>query len=306
MDRRSFVKACVTTAGVGALAASGLGLAAGLAIPRKPGLPPVRYFGTHRVAGPAPRGLPYIPIEVKDGVFVGKTTLAGRAGILGMETDDEINVLEWYKYCGHSGAPGLKPDFTDDNKLTYLSKDEYEEKITPWFKAYLPPPTKPGEQRELGQPIKTEHFAADGFGAAFEWRSDGIPLGIGVLTGVIIRAPKSELTRVESTVPPAKPISQEEFDWVKREVFAEHEGNVYVAVSSFCTHFCCAPGYRELEKLARPRAAWDNLFCTCHNSNYNYREPVWFTFAPVVATEAGGFDPLLARGGGAGGSGGGH
>jgi Rieske Fe-S protein len=86
---------------------------------------------------------------------------------------------------------------------------------------------------------------------------------------------------------------------VLKNIFCEFEGNLYVAVSSFCTHFCCAPGYREAEKLARPRAAWDNIFCTCHNSNYNYRQPVAFSFAPEVATESGGFDPMMSRAGGA-------
>ena len=283
MDRRSFVKACATTAGLGALAASGLGMAAGLAIPRKPGAPPVRYFGAHRVAGPAPRGIPYIPITVQDGVFVGKTTLDPMPG-----EDTPVNPLEWYKYCGHSGAPGLNAEFTDDNTLTYLAKEEYEHAITPWFKPYL------------NQPITPDHFPAESFGAAFVWRSAG-QAGANVLTGVIIRAPVAEVELVAATVPPAKGITQEEFDWLKQNVFAEVDGKIFIAVSSFCTHFCCAPGYREAEKLARPRDAWDNIFCTCHNSNYNYRQPVAYTFAPEVATEAGGFDPLLTRGGGGGG-----
>jgi nitrite reductase/ring-hydroxylating ferredoxin subunit len=275
----------VTTAGVGALAASGLGLAAGLAIPRKPGAPPIRYFGAHRVAGPAPRGIPYIPIGLQDGVFIGKPSVphfeAGEA---------DINVLDWYKYCGHSGAPGLQPGFTDDNTITYLPKEEYEHLITPWFKPYL------------DQPVRLEHFPADNFGAAFKWRSENQG-GANVVTGVIIRVARSQVKRVESTVPPAKPISEDEFNWLLENVFHVEGNSVYIGVSSYCTHFCCAPGYREAEKLARPRAAWDNIFCTCHNSNYNFREPVAFTFAPEVATEAGGFDPLLQRGGG-GGSGG--
>lgn len=288
MDRRSFVKACVTTAGVGALAASGLGLAAGLAIPRKAGLPPVRYFGAHRVAGPAPRGIPYIPIAIENGAFVGKTTLSAKAGILGRDSHEEVDVLEWYKYCGHSGAPGLHAESTDDNVLRYLPKEEYEHIITPWFKQWL------------NQPVRVEHFPADNFGAAFRWRSEG-QSGSNVITGSIIRVAESELKLVGSAVPPGKPISATEFEWVKDNVFVRDQGSIYVGVSSYCTHFCCAPAYREAELLARPRAAWDNIFCTCHNSNYNFREPVWFNFAPEVATESGGFDPLLARGGAASG-----
>lgn len=286
MDRRSFVKACVTTGTLGALAASGLGMAAGLAIPRKPGAPPVKYFGAHRVAGPAPRGLPYIPITVENGTIVGKTILPPLPG----SDDTETNTLEWFKYCGHSGAPGLQRDGADDNTLYYLAKEEYEHAITPWFKPYL------------NQPVRPEHFPASSFGAAFQWRSAG-QAGANVLTGVVIRAPVDEVERVAAAVPPAKTISEEDFAWLKENVFAQHEGKLFIAVSSFCTHFCCAPGYREAEKLARPRDAWDNIFCTCHNSNYNHRQPVSYNFAPEVATESGGFDPLLTRSGGSGGGG---
>ena len=279
MDRRSFVKTCVGVAAGGAIAASGLGMAAGLAIPRKPGGSLIRYFGAHRVAGPAPRGVPYIPVTVEDGVFVGKPTIQGPDGA-------EINVLDWYKYCGHAGAPGLQPNFTRDNTLTYFEKEDYK-KLTPWFKDYY------------GQPIRPEHFPGDGFGAAFVWRSKG-QSGANILSGVLIKAPARELRYVTSAVSPAKPLKDEaEYQFVLDNVF--HEG--FVGVSTFCTHFCCVPGYRENEGLARPRNAWDNMFCTCHNSNYNHRQPVAYTFSPEVVADAseGGFDPLLTRGGGGGG-----
>jgi Rieske Fe-S protein len=279
MDRRSFVKTCVGVAGAGALAASGLGLAAGLAIPRKAGAPPVRYFGAHRVGGPAPRGIPYIPITVENGQFVGKTSVPTLDGT------GTIDTLQWYRYCGHSGAPGLNPAFTKDNTFTYLAKEEYETFITPWFKEYL------------NQPVLVDQFPAENFGAAVQWRSKG-QTGSNVLTGIIIRAPVKEVERVIATKAPAKPITEAEFQWVKKNIFHEENGKLFIGVSSFCTHFCCSPGYREAEKLARPRNAWDNIFCTCHNSNYNYRQPVSFSFSPEVATESGGFDPLLLRAGG--------
>lgn len=284
MDRRSFVKTCVGVAGAGALAASGLGLAAGLAIPRAPGEPPIKYYGAHRVAGPAPRGIPYIPITVdSSGNFVGKPTIPSIDGT------GEVDVLSWYKYCGHSGAPGLQQGFTDDNTVSYLAKEEYESIITPWFKPLL------------GQPARPEHFPSESFGAAIVWRSEG-QSGSSVLTGILIKAPAKEVRLVDSTVPPAKPISKEEYDYVMENIFhVTDKGEIYIGVSSFCTHFCCAPGYREAEKLARPRAAWDNIFCTCHNSNYNFRQPVSYAFSAEKATESGGFDPLLTRGGGSGG-----
>ena len=281
MNRRSFVKLCLGAAGAGAVAASGIGMAAGLAIPRKPGGALLRYFGAHRVAGPAPRGVPYIPITVENGVFVGKTTLPSME-----EGGEPMNVLDWYKYCGHAGAPGLKQDFTNDNTLTYFEKEDYRT-LTPWFKD------------RFGQPIRPTDFPGNGFGAAFVWRSKGQG-GANILSGVIIKAHPSEIEYVASAVSPAKPLKdQAEFDYVRKNVFHEN----FIAVSTFCTHFCCVPGYREAEKLARPRNAWDNMFCTCHNSNYNFRQPVAYTFSPETVADptAGGFDPLLTRQGGGGG-----
>ena len=283
MDRRSFVKTCVGVAGAGAIAASGLGMAAGLAIPRRAGGSLIRYFGAHKVGGPAPRGVPYIPITVQDGVFVGRPSVPSPDG------QGEMNVLDWYKYCGHAGAPGLQPGFTEDNTLTYFIAEEKLRAITPWYKDLL------------GQPVRPEDFPGDGFGAGFIWRSQG-QSGPNVLTGVIIKAAEREMSLATTVVPPAKAIPEEEFAYVRREIF--HEG--FVGVSTFCTHFCCIPGYREAEGLARPRDAWDQMFCTCHNSVYNHRQPVAYTFSPEVVggAEEGGFDPLLTKK--QGGGGGGH
>ncbi|MEA3199204.1 MAG: hypothetical protein QOE90_632 [Thermoplasmata archaeon] len=285
MNRRSFVKTCVGVAGAGALAASGLSMAAGLAIPRRAGGALIRYYGAHRVGGPAPRGVPLIPITVQDGKFVGKTSIpAFDKGADKESTTETLNNLDWYKYCGHSGAPGLAPKFTNDNTLLYNSKDLYKV-VKPWF----------GDK--FGQPISPDDFPANSFGAAFQWRSKG-QSGVNVLSGVIIRANPDEVSYVTKTVSPAVPlVSKAEFDYVVKNIHHVDPDtkNHYIAVSTFCTHFCCVPGYKEAEQLARPRNAWDNMFCTCHNSNYNYRQPVAYTFSPetTASSNEGVFDPLL-------------
>lgn len=286
MNRRAFVKTCVGVAGAGALAASGLSMAAGLAIPRRAGGALLRYYGAHRVGGPAPRGVPLIPITVENGKFVGKTTIP----YFDPKTDavdpsKTTNILDWYKYCGHAGAPGLQPGFTNDNSLTYFEKDLYKV-VKPWFDG------------KYGNAVAPEDFPANSFGAAFQWRSKG-QSGTNVLSGVIIRANPAEVKHVSATVPPAKPVSKAEYDYVVENIHYVDPDTKdhFIAVSTFCTHFCCIPGYKEAEALARPRNAWDNMFCTCHNSNYNYRQPVWYTFSPetVGAADEGGFDPLLKR-----------
>lgn len=284
MDRRSFVKACVGVAGAGALAATGISMAATLAIPRSPGGGVIDYYGAHKVAGPAPRGVPYIPVTVNAaGEFEGLPLI--RRG------NEEINVLEWYKYCGHAGAPGLRQGWTDDNRLYYFIAEEKLHSITPWFNDLL------------GQPIRPEHFPAPGFGASFIWRSQG-QTGANIITGVLIRNRVDEFVLQATAVAPARPLRDDaDFQFVRDNIF--HEG--YVGVSTYCTHFCCIPGYREAEALARPRGGWDSMFCTCHNSVYDQREPVLYGFSPEVTGGEGarGFDPLLTRGGRSGGGGGG-
>lgn len=285
MDRRTFVKTCVGVAAGGTLAASGLSMAASLAKPRPAGGAVLRYYGTNRVSGPAPRGIPYIPITVENGVFVGKTSIP-KFG----EEATPVNALDWYKYCGHGAAPGLKPEFTQDSTLTYFIAEEKLKSITPWFKDLL------------GKPIRPEDFPADNFGASFIWRSKG-QSGPNVLTGMLIKTPSSDEAFlgprfITAPQPPGRALaSQAEYEFVRKNVFHldPQHGN-FIGVSTFCSHFCCIPGYREAEKLARPRDAWDNMFCTCHNSNYNFREPTAFTFSPETGgSEGGGFDPLLTH-----------
>lgn len=250
MDRRTFVKGCVAVAGAGALAATGISVAGGLVAPRARAPPLVRYFGAHRVGGPAPVGVPYVPITVEDGVFVAKTSLPRLAG-------RELDPLAWHAYCGLQRAPGVKPGYAGDNVLCCSAPEEKLRVLTPWYKGLV------------GQPLRPEHFPDAGFGAPFAWRSQGETDPF-VLRGVLVRVDASEVRHVRDVRLPAKPLRDDEFDFVRREVF----WGDYVAVNAACTHFCCTAGYRESRAIAEPRNGWDNLFCLCHNANFDFRTPV--------------------------------
>lgn len=253
MDRRSFVKTCVLAGSAGALAAGGVGLARALVEPREPRATQVRYYGAHSVAGPAPRGVPYVPLAVEGGVFVAKTKLRYRGR--------EMDVLDQHRFCGRRDAPGLDPGFTDDNTLTFASRPEHEVFIRPWFRGLV------------GKPVRPEDFPGVGFGADFLWRSQGVAEPQ-TLPGVILRVDPAAILRVEHGIGSAKPLDRSEWDFVRREVF----WNDFIAVSSVCTHFCCVAGYKTAEKLARPRAAWENVFCTCHNASFDPRQPVAYEY----------------------------
>src|SRR5688572_8675680 len=141
MDRRTFVKTAVGLGIAGAAGATATALTVPLAKPRPAAAPPVAYFGLHKIGGPAPRGTPLIPIFVNaDGNFEGKPLLENvpAASFLAPK-EGKVDILEWYKYCGHQGAAGLSQDFAEgDSVLRYfIAEDKLKLGLSPWFKDRL-------------------------------------------------------------------------------------------------------------------------------------------------------------------------
>lgn len=249
MDRRSFVKACAAAGGAVALGAAGIGVAKGLARTRS-GAATFRYVGAHKVGGPAPRGVPYVPLAVENGVVVGRTSLrVGRA---------EWDTLRWLGFCGHENAKGLQPAYAGDDVLRYHLPGELGERIRPWY------------ADKLGEPVVPSDFPGPGFGARFVWRGD--------LTGVVLMLDGEGLREPTERIPPAKPLADGE-----RKALGSLGAKGLVAASNVCTHFCCEAGWKEAEALARPRDAWDKLFCTCHNAVFDLRAPVAYEAAAPLA-----------------------
>lgn len=267
MDRRQFVKGSVATAAAAALASGAVAGARALVEPRPPAGPPIPYFGLHRVGGPAPRGVPLIPIDVNGaGEFEGRPTVTAPEGsALGAS---EIDVLVWYRYCGHHRAPGLAPSYAGDSVLRY----------------FVPPGQTPWYAPLEGQALRPEHFERDGKAAAFLWRSAGAA-GVDVLTGVLVRhAPGTVRAHAGRLQPPARRLGEVDARLLQ-ERFLVHRGDAeFVAASSFCTHFCCLPQWwEEQPRLARANDAEGEVFCACHGSRYEPTEIVRYDFAPEAA-----------------------
>lgn len=300
MNRRKFVQFCLGAAAAGTTAATAFSLVKPLAIPRAALGAPIPYIGAERVAGPAPRGVPLIPIFLNEnGFFEVKPILRAPDFDVGLapvtaEVDGEevevINTLDWMKYCGHAGAPGLSLAYgNDENELKFFIAEEKIAQVKPWY------------ENLLGKRMKPNDFPDVEFGAGCVFRSEG-QSGPNVITASLMRFPEGAIQHVNAiAVPPAKPIPEEQvFNWIVEEFMHTHEdGSIFACASTYCTHFCCIPGYKEAEALARPRGAWDQMFCTCHNSAYDARRPVTYIFYPEPAEEA-------EDGEGGGGGGGGH
>ncbi|MHB8604763.1 MAG: hypothetical protein ACYDCK_05860 [Thermoplasmatota archaeon] len=285
MDRRTFVKGCIGAAALAGIGGATYSMAAAFEIPRRGGSTSVRYFGAQRVGGPAPRGVPIIPIFVnKDGNFEGKPLVlppgvaAPASDVLKdpvqlaafLKLNGGYNVLDWYKYCGHVTAPGLEVGFQTDNVLRYYLSQEKIAAINPWYKNLI------------GEPVRPEHFPGTEFGAGINWRSEG-QSGSNVLSGVIINYPEKAIHHVASgLLSPASAVTDPEYAFIRSNF---HSGN-FVAQSTFCTHFCCVPGFHENEALAKTHFAadgtdaWNKMYCTCHNSIYDPSEPVAYSFVP--------------------------
>lgn len=234
--RRAFVKGCVLASATGLAAAAGGGVVSTLDL----GLGPMRrvdYLGATVASGPAPQGVPLIPLAVgDDGVLRGRPEVPG----LG-------SVLDWYRYCGHENSPALRRAQMDERLRYQVAPGKLDgiaalaEAGSPDAGWYLP---------LLGQDARPEHFAARGFGAPLVWRGEA--------TAVVLRLASAAL-RIPRDV-----------ERVVREGFLLPlaGGDVLLAYSTFCKHFCCVPGWHETSRAARFEAA-DKLHCTCHDSVFD-------------------------------------
>ncbi len=231
LTRRSFVKGCAIAGTAGVAAAAGFSMGKPISLVQGGTIKNVEYIAAKKVGGPAPRGIPLLPLEVgDDGVIRGSPTLDGES------------VLDWYKYCGHEGAPGLQEAYEGDEVLRYfVVPSKLAQGFDPWY----------GDR--IGEPVKAEHFEEMDRGAAVQWRSQGEE-GANIISATIIK-----------TSP-----ERHAFEGVPQDLVMEaglEDG--FVAFVSFCTHFCCVPGWKEAEDQARARGAWDDLYCTCHHSIYD-------------------------------------
>lgn len=250
MSRRSFVKTALGAATVGAVGATGAGLvvplstAGGLKIRRFP------FLGARKIGGPAPQGIPLIPLTInKEGFIEGVPELGA------FEGSKEPHSLEWYKYCAHEAAPGLRPEFTQDNVMRYFNNPvkvaaAESQGIPIWYK------------NKLDRKMRADDFAEVDQGAPCRWRSEGQEQN-NIITGIVIRVRKDD---VKGSVPEGFIASTE-------------DDRHFIGFCSFCAHFCCVPGYQESE-IPLQKGLFDKIYCTCHDSVYDPRDVKEYVFPP--------------------------
>ncbi|GAB6863018.1 ubiquinol-cytochrome c reductase iron-sulfur subunit [Haloplanus litoreus] len=250
--RRRFVKGVVggsALAGVGAVGTATVNSAT--ASPGAGG-GSTQAWAIENTGGPAPRGMPQIPIEIDSegyikGVWptVETVTQGGRqVQIAEMELGGSTYSSEWFQYCGVEGYAGIQPGYESDNYFRSGSNPAYD-----WQSA----------NKEEGDRLHVDDFsdyeewgngigdAGTGKPATGRWRSEDAD---DVIPIQLLRS-----TRIEEAA--------QDDEWLQAST---SEG--FIAWLNKCTHFCCVPGYKQSGDVARFGDP-NSVYCQCHQSTYD-------------------------------------
>jgi Rieske Fe-S protein len=261
--RRRFVKGVVGSA---ALASVGAGTAASInTATSAPGAGggTTEFVGIELISGPAPRGMPIVPIEITDeGVLQGKwpevqeVDQGGKTVTVAQEDVGGVTYSSsWFQYCGVQQYSGTAPDIEANNEFL-VKPGTYD-----WL-----------GDLETGEPFTVDDFSdyeewtndygspGDGKPGMADWRStaDGRPMPVQVL-----RSP--EVPKLANGEGKYSSLSADVLSFVDA---ATEES--FIAWMDKCTHFCCVPGYRTSDF----NNGGDKVYCQCHQSLYDPFSPV--------------------------------
>ncbi|MFB6280526.1 MAG: ubiquinol-cytochrome c reductase iron-sulfur subunit [Haloferacaceae archaeon] len=261
--RRRFVKGVVggaTLAGVSSVGAAAINSAT-----RSPGAGggPTQSWAIENTGGPAPRGMPMIPIEIDgDGFIKGvwpEVQEVNQGGITveiarseDFKGSGHTYSQEWFQYCGIESYQGLQPSLDSDNYFRVGSNPGYE-----WQ----------SQTYEEGDRLNIDDFSDyeswnNGIGnpgvgkpATGKWRSQDAEKVIPVQ---VLRSPMIErLANGAGDIPDAAR------SWLQA---ASSRGAI--AWLNKCTHFCCVPGWKQSQDAVKFGEA-DDVYCQCHQSLYD-------------------------------------
>jgi Rieske Fe-S protein len=250
--RRRFVKGVVggsALAGVGALGTVTVNSAT--ASPGAGG-GSTQAWAIENTDGPAPRGMPQIPIEIDSegylkGVWpdVETVTQGGRqVQIAEMDLGGTTYSSEWFQYCGVEGYAGIQPGYESDNYFRTGSNPAYDWQSSSKEEGDRLHVDDFSDYQEWGNGIGT---AGTGKPATGRWRSEDAE---DIVPIQVLRSSRIEEAAQDS-------------EWLQAST---SEG--FIAWLNKCTHFCCVPGYKQSEDAARFGNA-NGVYCQCHQSIYD-------------------------------------
>jgi Rieske Fe-S protein len=263
--RRRFVKGVVGSA---ALASVGTGTAASLNAATSPtgaGGGPTQYIGIENTDGPAPRGMPIVPIEIENGELKGlwpeveTQTVSGRQVMIAETDVGGITYSSaWFQYCGVQTYEGAQPDADQDNFFRAAAGSPYE-----W------------QDQEPGTKLTVDMFddyeewgngiGKSGLGkpAMASWRSQG---DVKTMPVQVLRSPEvPKMANGEG--------KYSELPGPVQSFISAATADGFMAWLDKCTHFCCVPGFKAFAGSAK-FGGENSVYCQCHQSLYDPFSPV--------------------------------
>ncbi len=259
-DRRRFVKGVVGGAALGSVGTVTAATVQPATFQAGEGGGNTTYFGIENTDGPAPRGMPMIPIRIDDEGFLrglypepeertvdGEPVLVAETEIAGVTYSPN-----WFQYCGVQSYQGLAPSADQDDYFRYSSPPvPYE-----WQSENVEPGDRVNvsdfeDYRDWGNDIGQSGI---GKPAAATWRSVDVP-STDTIPVQILRIPPDVLQQMRE--------DSAFGEWLD----AASEQN-FVAWLNKCTHFCCVPGFKTSRQSLRFDAG-NRVYCPCHQSVYD-------------------------------------
>ena len=250
--RRRFVKGVV-----GSATLTGVGVGAGAALktatsPSGEGGGTTQYMAVENTAGPAPRGMPQIPIEIDgEGYIKGQFPEAKKVTKNGQETvvaEKKIGGMtyspEWFQYCGVQTYKGVDPEAEQDNYFRYKkgARYEWQADVEAGGKVHV---DDFDDYKTWGNGIGKSGLGKPG---TVTWRSQDVD-NTQTLTVQVLRSPLIE--------------KQKGNKWVDAST-----SQGFVAWLDKCTHFCCVPKFKGIAGSVKFDAE-DMIYCPCHQSVYD-------------------------------------
>ncbi|WP_158059195.1 Rieske 2Fe-2S domain-containing protein [Halorussus halophilus] len=265
--RRRFVKGIV-----GSAALTGIGTAGATVLNATTTIGggtggPTDYVGIENTDGPAPRGMPIIPITIDDdGYLKGvwpevkqKELDNGETIRITSQQIGEVTYTgRWFQYCGVQTAEGLRPEADQDNFLR----------------------SKPGLYEWQSDHEQGQKLHVDDFGDYEEWTNGIGTAGTGKPAQTTWRSQSENGEDVQEM--PVQVLRSPKVSDLPEN--SDHESFLRAATESDfvawldkCTHFCCTPGFNASQNASKFDAT-DAVYCQCHQSVYDPFSPVELSF----------------------------
>ncbi|MCU4800154.1 ubiquinol-cytochrome c reductase iron-sulfur subunit [Halobacteria archaeon HArc-gm2] len=268
--RRRFVKGVVGSAALSSVGAGGAAALDATTGPLGAGGGRTNFFGIENTAGPAPRGMPIIPIEITDaGELRGQTPQTVEEideGGGGFNGSGVPYTWSWFQYCGIQSYAGLNPEADEDN----------------FFRA------TPGTYDWMSDVEGGEPLTVDMFDDYESWNNDIGSAGVGKPATASWRSEGPDAQTIPVQVLRSKRVTQmvngegpySDLDESVRTFLEGATSQDFMVWLNKCTHFCCVPGFKAYGDSARFDAE-NRVYCQCHQSVYDPFSPVQKDFVAL-------------------------